>query len=77
MGAFEAGALYGFLHETNDTSKFQYDVVTGISAGSINTLGVVMWEIGNELNMTKWLSEMWATKCSTAGTYKDWPLGML
>jgi len=36
-GAFEAGALYGMYHGTeNVTNEFDYDVVSGISAGAIN-----------------------------------------
>ena len=36
-GAWEAGALYAMLHEGNP-SDFEYDVVTGVSVGSINAL---------------------------------------
>ena len=36
-GAWEMGVLYGFTHYGNP-SDFAYDVVTGISAGSINAI---------------------------------------
>jgi len=36
-GAYEAGALWGLVMGESDTSKFAYDVVTGVSAGAINT----------------------------------------
>ena len=37
-GAYEAGVLYGMYHTLNDKSDMEYDVVSGVSAGSINTL---------------------------------------
>jgi len=36
-GAWEMGVLWGFLHNGNP-EDFKYDVVTGISAGSINAI---------------------------------------
>ena len=36
-GAWEMGVLWGFLHYGNP-DDFRYDVVTGISAGSINAI---------------------------------------
>ena len=36
-GAWEMGVLWGFTHYGNP-DDFRYDVVTGISAGSINAI---------------------------------------
>lgn len=36
-GAWEMGVLWGFMHY-GDPADFKYDVVTGISAGSINAI---------------------------------------
>lgn len=38
-GAYEAGGLHGlyFADDTAPKDKFAYDVVTGVSAGAINT----------------------------------------
>jgi len=47
-GAWEVGVLYGLLHNGNP-ADFQWDHITGISAGAINTAGLVGWAIGNEL----------------------------
>ena len=45
-GAFEAGALYGLYHGVeNAGTKFNYDVVTGVSAGAINAAGLSLWPI--------------------------------
>ena len=35
-GAFEAGALYGMYHAKPAGADFDWDVVTGVSAGAIN-----------------------------------------
>ena len=43
-GAFEAGVLYGLFHGTEEPAdKFDYDVITGVSAGAINTAGMAMY----------------------------------
>lgn len=43
-GAYEAGVLYGMYHaEQTDKTKFAYDVVSGVSAGSINAGALSMF----------------------------------
>ncbi len=41
-GAYQAGVIYGFMHEGNP-DDFQWDVVTGISGGAINTGALLVW----------------------------------
>jgi hypothetical protein len=36
-GAWEAGVLWGLAHDNPNIKDFFYDVVTGVSAGAINT----------------------------------------
>ena len=50
-GAWEAGILWGLVHY-GDASQYTYDVVTGISIGSVNAAGLAIWEIGDELEAT-------------------------
>ena len=50
-GAFEAGALYGLIMNDEDKSKYAYDVVTGVSAGAINTGAISIFKPGDEVNM--------------------------
>jgi predicted acylesterase/phospholipase RssA len=38
-GAWEAGVLFGFAM-TGNPEDFYYDVISGISAGSVNTAGL-------------------------------------
>ena len=42
-GAWEAGIIWGLTHYGNP-EDYTWDVHTGISAGSINTMGLVGWE---------------------------------
>lgn len=45
-GSYEAGALWGLIKNSEDKTKFEYDVVTGVSAGAINTACVSLFEKG-------------------------------
>lgn len=77
-GAYEAGALWGMLYtDIYDKEKFEYHVVTGISAGSINAGGVALFPIGEEEEMVNVLSDKWS-KLTTPEVYVDWkPLGIV
>ena len=59
-GAFEAGALYGLIMNDPDKAKYEYDVVTGVSAGAINTGAISLFKIGDEVNLVQFLSDTWA-----------------
>ena len=51
-GAYEAGVLYGMIRSGDKNStKFAYDVVTGVSIGSVNSAGVSLWQPGTEWDM--------------------------
>ena len=57
-GAWEAGVFWGFLHYGNP-ADFRYDVITGVSAGAINTGALAGWDIGKEYKASEWLSDTW------------------
>ena len=48
-GAWEAGVLWGFINY-GTPSDFTYDVVSGVSAGSMNTAAFAGYAIGDEAN---------------------------
>lgn len=52
--------MWGLLHYGNP-EDYAWDVVSGISAGAINTGGIATWATGTELEMTEWLSDKWTT----------------
>ena len=70
-GAYEAGVLYGMYHNTDDKSKFVYDVFTGVSAGAINSGGLSAFAKGDEERMLQVLSDTWAS-LNTGNLYRQW-----
>ncbi len=48
-----------------------WDVHSGISAGSINTAGLVGWEPEKTVEASEFLSNMWAS-VENEDVYKDW-----
>jgi predicted acylesterase/phospholipase RssA len=69
-GAWEAGVLWGLLHYGNP-KDYKYDVISGVSAGSINTAAMSGWKLGDELAATEWLSDNW-NNTTTDQIYKNW-----
>ena len=69
-GAWEVGVLWGLTHY-GDVEQYNYDVVTGVSIGSINSALLALWQIGNERNATEWLSETW-NNLRTGDVYEHW-----
>ena len=58
-GAYEAGALWGIYNSLEDKSDLEYDVVTGVSAGSINTGAMIVFDKGKEGTLVEFLSNAW------------------
>ena len=42
-GSWEAGVIWGLYHYGN-LEDFAYDVITGVSAGAINSVAMAGWE---------------------------------
>ena len=59
-GIWEAGVLYGLLHYGNP-EDYQWDVTSGVSAGGINAGLLAVWAKGEELEMTEWMSDRYAS----------------
>ena len=74
-GSWEVGVFYGLVNYGNP-ADFAYDVVTGVSAGSINTLGFAGYEKGTEVELAQWMSDLWKN-LHTSDIWKDWPLGKI
>ena len=58
-GAWEAGVMWGLIHY-GDPANFTWDVVTGVSAGAINTAAISVFAAGDDVAMTEYLSDTWA-----------------
>ena len=57
-GAYEAGVIHGLSNLLNGTDAY-YDVVTGVSAGSLNTAALSMWAPNQAKPMADWLINFW------------------
>jgi len=77
FGSYEAGVLWGLYFNDKDKSKYEYDVVTGVSAGSINLGALALFAKGDEKNMIEVMSETWQilTEDQLIGQWK--PLGVI
>jgi predicted acylesterase/phospholipase RssA len=53
-------------------ADFTWDVVVGVSAGSINTAGTAIYATGDEMNMTEYLSSCWEN-LHTHDIWQFWP----
>lgn len=57
-GAWEVGIMYGLSHYGNP-EDYHWDVVSGVSAGAINTAGTAGWAPEEVQEMSEYLSEAW------------------
>ena len=70
-GAWEVGVLWGLLHYGEPTD-FAYDVITGVSAGALNTGMFSTWAKGDELAMTEYTSDSWASIHQLTQIFQLW-----
>ena len=64
------------MHEGNP-EDFQWDVVSGISGGAINTCAMAVWAKEDGLAMSEWLSKEWNDVLRTHEIWKWWPGGII
>ena len=69
-GAWEIGVLWGLTHY-GDPEKYKWDVVTGVSIGSVNSALLALWKPGEEAKATEKISNLWA-QMSTDDIYESW-----
>ena len=69
-GAWEAGVVWGLTHY-GDPTDYEWDVHSGISAGSINTIGLIGFPSDKTVESTEYLSDMWAS-ITNKDVWQDW-----
>ena len=74
-GAFEAGAMWGLLKTDPNPEKYMWDVVTGVSAGSLNAAIVTGFAPGSEDEMVEYASDLWKNT-GNSDAYENWWGGM-
>ena len=73
-GAFQAGALSQMFAMIPE--EIQYDVMSGVSVGSLNTAALAMYVKGDEANMTAFLLDVWRN-IKASDVYQDWSGGII
>lgn len=66
-GAFQVGVLQHLLGEL----ECQYDILSGISVGAINALGLAMFPHGKEVESIEWIDNLW-TNLKPENVYHHW-----
>ena len=74
-GAWEVGVLWGLYHY-GDPQDFAYDVITGVSAGSINTIATAGWAPEDGVAMSQYLSDLTGSIVNS-DVWVEWPLGLV
>ena len=69
-GAYEVGALHS-LANMLDSPESHYDVVSGVSVGSINAAGAGLFGLGEEKEMADFLLNIW-TNLTSSQVWKFW-----
>jgi NTE family protein len=70
-GSYEAGALLAFTSKLAG-SEIEWDIVSGISAGSMNTVGMSVFPKGQEVEAAAAIKDLWYGLTDDS-IYKDWP----
>lgn len=73
-GAYEAGAIWA-LTNLSSPEDVAYNVVTGISAGSLNAFAVCQFAMGDEVAMSEYILNLWLSLNGTDSVYKKWEGG--
>lgn len=74
-GSYEVGVLKAFV-ENLPPEEVMYDVVTGVSVGSINAMGIGLHKIGEEKVAVEWMYKLWSN-LNASNIYINWPYGII
>ena len=75
-GAYEAGALSVLVKNATNPQNRMWDVVSGVSIGSILTGFIAQYDIGDEVKMADELVNLWE-EIKASDIYKSWPGGLV
>jgi predicted patatin/cPLA2 family phospholipase len=70
------GVLTGLVANQKNSAEAQYDVVTGISAGSINSFALSLFRVGDEASAVKAMQET-VGHLNASDVYRMWPGGLV
>ena len=75
-GAYEAGVIWGLAKGLPD-DEVNWNVVTGISTGAINSGGVAQFPMGQEKEMADSLVNFWLSLNNNSAVYVEWTGGLI
>jgi predicted acylesterase/phospholipase RssA len=75
-GAYQSGAIKGLVDNVPN-GETQWDVVTGISVGSMDAAALAIFDIGNESNAADFLVQTWREITGKKDIYQNWMFGPL
>eukprot|EP00179_Madagascaria_erythrocladioides_P019383 CAMPEP_0198338866 /NCGR_PEP_ID=MMETSP1450-20131203/37597_1 /TAXON_ID=753684 ORGANISM="Madagascaria erythrocladiodes, Strain CCMP3234" /NCGR_SAMPLE_ID=MMETSP1450 /ASSEMBLY_ACC=CAM_ASM_001115 /LENGTH=325 /DNA_ID=CAMNT_0044043765 /DNA_START=77 /DNA_END=1051 /DNA_ORIENTATION=+ len=70
-GSYEAGVFAGFVDNPSLQGSIEYDVLSGVSAGSLNALALSLFAKGDERAAANFLRHQWLTM-SRSKVYRNW-----
>lgn len=76
LGAYEAGAIWGLVN-VSKPEDVTWNVVSGISAGALNSLGVLQYPMGQEVAMANNLVNLWLSLNGSSSVFNQWAGGYL
>ena len=73
-GAYQAGVIQA-LASALPGGEVEWNVVSGISTGALNTCGCAQFPLGREKEMAAFLAATWRSINGSESTYTKWPYG--
>lgn len=75
-GAYEAGVVWALVNLTSAPST-QWNIISGISAGALNTAAMIQYPIGQESQMSEFLVNLWTSVNGSDEFYVNWKGGLI
>ena len=70
-GAYQSGVLKGLV-DSIPSEDIQWDVITGVSVGSIDAIAIATYDLGKESEATDFLIETWRDIKGKGDIYQNW-----
>jgi predicted acylesterase/phospholipase RssA len=74
-GSYQAGVLTTLIAQLEPVDT-QYDVISGVSVGSLNGATLATFKKGDEKNYKEFVMDVWHS-VNTATVFKLWPGGLI
>lgn len=72
FGAYQAGGIIGLI-DALPAEETAYDIITGVSAGSLNAAAFAQFATGDEDSAVTMMNEVWHSLTNNSQIYEEWP----